>query len=81
MAAEHAHDAIAAKNQDPPTAAEIANAAIVESLDISSRFFDERCGFLFGRVGTEVMCDMNAEPEIYKAHFADFLRSFGADAF
>ena len=55
------------------TAAEIANTAIVGSMDTSSHFFDEWCIFLAGRVGEEVMNEMNAAPEMYNAHFEDFL--------
>ena len=58
------------------TAAEIANTAIVGSMDTSSHFFDEWCIFLAGRVGEEVMHEMNAAPEMYNAHFADFCSAF-----
>ena len=57
------------------TAAEIAQTAIVGSMDTSSHFFDEWCIFLAGRVGEEVMHEMNAAPEMYNAHFEDFLRT------
>jgi hypothetical protein len=55
------------------TAAEIAHTAIVGSMDTSSHFFDQWCIFLADRVGEEVMNEMNAAPEIYNAHFVDFL--------
>jgi hypothetical protein len=58
------------------TAAEIVNTAIVESMDTSRHFFDEWCLYLAGIVGEEVMNEMNAAPEMYNAHFADFCSRF-----
>jgi hypothetical protein len=62
------------------SAAEIANTAVVESMDTGSRFFDQWCIFLAGRVGEEAVNEMNAAPEMYNAHFADFLIDRDVDA-
>jgi hypothetical protein len=60
------------------TAAEIAHAAVEESMDTSRRsfdidLFDQWYIFLAGRVGMQAMNNLNAEPEMYNAHFEDFL--------
>ena len=60
------------------SAAEIAHAAVEESMDRSRRsfdidLFDQWEIFLANRVGMEVMRMQNAEPEMYNAHFEDFL--------